>query len=146
MVVLGNNHTADGVLLRRLCVIGDDHGTVCVRAAGCTDGVHKRLEQLVDDIIGFLGSAGPLLGRADDTGFVHALEDQTVVIVLEGGTDLFPDGGQRSLVAFQLIFGGDEPERIVVVYIQNNIQPVVIGIVYDFLDTAHPRRINGAVC
>lgn len=87
-------------------VVGDDHGTVCVRAAGCTDGVHKRLEQLVDNIVGFLGAAGPLLRRADDTGFVHALEDQTVVIVLEGGTDLFPDGGQRSLCLLSSLFLG----------------------------------------
>lgn len=51
--------------------------TVFVVAAGCTDGVYKRL------IIGH-GIAG---GEAD---FVHALEYQMLVIAFKVGRDLLP--------------------------------------------------------
>ena len=32
------------------------------------------------------------------------------------------------------------------VHVQNDVQPCIIGIVHDLLDTCHPRSIDGAVC
>ena len=145
MVVFRNHQTADSVLLHGLGIGADNQRSVLVGDAGRTDCVHKCLIQGVDNVIGFLCAAGPFLCGTDHTRFVHALEDQAVVVVLECGTDLLPDVCQDGLIAFQFFTGGCQPCVVIVVYIHNDIQPVVIGVVYNFLDAVHPRRIDGAI-
>ena len=93
-----------------------DQQTVCIVAAGCTNGVYKRL------VIGH-----GITGREVD--FVHALKYQMLVIVLEVGCNLSPQlfkGTDLGGILFPVF---------IVVGVDYGIHAIVYAVVYYFLDS-----------
>ena len=125
-VVLRHGEAAGQCLCGVVAVCGADQQTVFVVAAGCTDGVYKRL------IIGH-GIAG---GEAD---FVHALEYQMLVIAFKVGRDLLPQ-------LFKCCdLGGILFPVLIVVSVDDRIHTVIHAVVYNFLNSCQILICNRTV-
>ena len=123
------DHQQTGVLIRRI------NGTY---------RFHEIVVQLVDYFIAFR-VALPFVGNSGLSRFVHALEDQMLVVVLEVGGDLYPHLLQP--FGHFLISSGKVRtiDPLLVVQIQNDIHILIIGVVHYFLDTLQPLladRVN----
>ena len=121
-------------------IAGNEQVSLRIVAAGGTDNVHKRLVDLIDQIIGVrlaLGAAPAVPKAFPAQFFILRFKNQIVAVVGECIADLCPD----PLVLLHAVFlvrGEVRQPAAVIVQIENDIQSAVYCPVHHFL---HRRKV-----
>ena len=143
LVVIGDNKVVQNAVHSGSSVGGYHKVTLFIVAAACTYSLNKSGIELVDDLSCLLISAVPFHGSSLETGFVHALEYELFIIVLEVIGDLSPESTENFLGAFLIVRSGHMP--FLVVHIEDNEHIIVNAVIHNFLDSCKPVSLDSVI-
>ena len=117
--------------------------TVLIVSAGGSHRVNERLVQVVYYGPALVVAAVPLVVGVLPARFVHALENEVLVVILEIFRDLSP--AARQLRGYLLFLVGVWLVPILVVHVQDNVHIQVVCVINYLLNAAHPVGAYRAV-